>query len=164
MGKSEYFDKGFVRWVFTNYHAFPVVRHSADRAALRRALQVLAAGQALIVYPEGTRVESGGLRAGEPGAGFIAQRSGAPVLPVALIGTRECFPKGARWPRRTPVEVVFGKPFRIGERRADGSRIGRDDAADAIMLSIAELLPPESRGVYSDLKALRARVGALRER
>jgi len=99
MAKSEYFRKPLMRWIFTRYHAFPVVRHSADRAALRRAFDLLKAGEVLIIYPEGTRVESGELATPEPGAGFIAQKAGCPVLPVALTGTRECLPKGARWPR-----------------------------------------------------------------
>jgi 1-acyl-sn-glycerol-3-phosphate acyltransferase len=161
MAKAEYFDKGFTRWLFSNYHAFPVVRHSADRKALKRARDVLDQGQALIVYPEGTRVKVGGLKEAEPGAGFLAQLTQAPVLPVALIGTRDCFPPGATIPRRTRVEVIFGRVFRLPHHRADGSRIVRQDAADAIMLAIAEMLPREQRGVFSDVEGLRARLGDL---
>ncbi len=163
MAKSDYFEKGgFTRWVFTHYHAFPVVRHTADRKAIRRAFEILQDGHALIVYPEGTRVESGGLRVPEPGAGFLAQRKDMPVLPVALTGTRECFPKGARWPRRVPVRIRFGRPFRLPRKDAEGRRILAQDASDAVMLSIAELLPEEMRGAFSDLEAWRAKVGGLR--
>lgn len=162
MAKSEYFARpGFTSWLFTRYHAFPVVRHSPDRRALRRAMEVLRGGQALIVYPEGRRVESPGLEAAEPGAGYLAQRLRVPVQPVALVGTRECFPKGARWPRRTPVAVRFGRPFHLLAER-DGERVSAQEASDAIMLSIAELLPEADRGAYSDLEGLRARVGGLR--
>lgn len=163
MAKSDYFEKGgLTKWVFTRYHAFPVVRHTADRKAVRRAFEILRDGQVLILYPEGTRVESGGLIAAEPGAGFLAQGSGAQVLPVALIGTRECFPKGARWPRRVPVRICFGRPFRLPRKDAGGRRIPAQEAADAVMLSIAELLPEDLRGAFSDLDAWRARVGGLR--
>ena len=164
MAKSEYFvRRSFMRWLVTTYHAFPVVRHSADRRALKRAAQILEAGQALIVYPEGTRVESGGLRRAEPGAGFLAKVSRATVQPVGLVGTRDCFPKGALWPRRVRVAVRFGGPLRIRERRPDGRRVENQEAADAIMLAIAELLPERVRGDYSDLDALRERLAGVSE-
>ena len=59
MAKSEYFKGGIVEMLFRWYHAFPVVRHTADRAALKLSFDLLKAGHALIIYPEGTRVESG---------------------------------------------------------------------------------------------------------
>ena len=159
MAKSEYFKGGgFITWVFRAYHAFPVVRHTADRAALNRAFDILKSEQALIIYPEGTRVESGVLARPEPGAGFIAQRAGCPVVPVGLTGTRECLPKGARWPRRTRVSITFGKPFTVLSKRPDGTRITREEASDAIMLAIAELLPEHQRGAFGDLAAWRKRL------
>jgi 1-acyl-sn-glycerol-3-phosphate acyltransferase len=161
MGKAEYFVKAPMRLLFTSYHAFPVVRHTADRKAVRRARQILEDGHALVVYPEGTRVREGGLKKAEPGAGFLAQITGAPVLPVGLIGTRECFPTGAWWPRRRRVKVVFGKPFSLPARRPDGTRVTHYEASDAIMLAIAELLPEDYRGVYSDVAGLRRRLGGL---
>jgi 1-acyl-sn-glycerol-3-phosphate acyltransferase len=164
MAKSEWFARpSLTRLIFTLYHAFPVVRHSADRKALRRATKILRDGHVLILYPEGTRVESGGLRPAEPGAGFLARSTGAAVQPVALVGTRECFPKGARWPRRVPVRIRFGTPFRLSERRRDGSRVDNQEATDAIMLAIAELLPEEMRGVYADVGDRQDRLVALRE-
>ena len=159
MAKSEYFDKGgFVEWLFRRYHAFPVVRHTPDRTALRTAFDILKSGQALIIYPEGTRVESGVLAEPEPGAGFIAQRAACPVVPVGLTGTRECLPKGAHWPRRTRVSITFGKPFRVLSKRLDGARITRQEAAEAIMVEIAELLPEHQRGAFRDLPAWRKRL------
>lgn len=158
MAKSEYFKGGFITWVFRQYHSFPVVRHTADRAALNRAFDILKAGEALIIYPEGTRVESGVLARPEPGAGFIAQRAACPVVPVGLTGTRECLPKGARWPRRVPVSITFGKPFYVLKKRPDGTKITREEAADAIMLAIAELLPEHQRGAFSELAAWRTKL------
>jgi 1-acyl-sn-glycerol-3-phosphate acyltransferase len=137
------------------------VRHSADRAALRRSFDQLKAGHALIIYPEGTRVESGVLANPEPGAGFLAQKAGCPVVPVGLSGTRECLPRGARWPRRVPVSITFGKPFLVASRRPDGSRISHQEAADAIMVEIAELLPPNQRGAFTDLESHRRRLSGV---
>jgi len=158
MAKSEFFKRGFLTWLFRSYHAFPVVRHSADRTALRTAFEILNSRHALIIYPEGTRVESGVLAQPEPGAGFIAQKAGCPVVPVGLTGTRECLPKGAWWPRRTRVSVTFGKPFIVLSKRPDGTKITREEASDAIMLEIAELLPEHQRGAFRDLAAWRKRL------
>jgi len=158
MAKSEYFQKAWMRWLFNAYGSFPLVRHTADRGALRRAFELLKAGQVLVIYPEGTRVESGVLSLPEPGAGFLAQKSGCPVLPVAVTGTRECLPKGAKWPRRVPVSVRFGKPFTVPAQRAGGGRVSHEEASDAIMLKVAELLPPDKRGRYSDLEGWRKKL------
>jgi 1-acyl-sn-glycerol-3-phosphate acyltransferase len=164
MAKAEWFvGTGPTSWLFRSYHAFPIVRHSPDRRGLKRALRVLQERGALIIYPEGHRVESGGLIAAEPGAGFIARTTGAPVLPVALVGTRDCFPRGAHWPRRARVEVRFGPCIRILDRRPDGRRVENQEGADAIMLAVAELLPPEYRGAYADLDGLRERLSGVWE-
>jgi 1-acyl-sn-glycerol-3-phosphate acyltransferase len=161
MAKSEYFRGRFHRFIFTAYHSFPVVRHTADRVALKRSFDLLKSGQSLVIYPEGTRVESGVLAEPEPGAGFIAQKAACPVLPVGLTGTRECLPKGAHWPRRTRVTITFGKPFYLLQKRADGTRVSHEEASEAIMLAIAELLPPEQRGVFSDLERYRKKLAGV---
>ena len=158
MAKSEYFKGGILEVLFRWYHAFPVVRHTADRAALKRSFDLLKAGHVLIIYPEGTRVESGVLANPEPGAGFLAQKAGCPVVPVGLSGTRECLPKGAHWPRRVPVSITFGKPFVVASKRPDGTRVSHQEAADAIMVEIAALLPANQRGAFSDLESHRRRL------
>jgi 1-acyl-sn-glycerol-3-phosphate acyltransferase len=117
------------------------------------------------MYPEGTRVDAGMLAEPEPGAGFIAQKSGAPVLPVAVTGTQAVMPKGTIVPRRHPVTLRFGKPLTVPQKRADGTRVSHEEASDAIMLAIAELLPPEKRGRYSDMEGWRKRlVGVVASR
>lgn len=158
MAKSEYFKSPLLAWLFRWYQAFPVVRHTADRAALRRAFELLRDGHALVIYPEGTRTLAGKLVRPEPGAGFIAQKADCLVVPVALIGTREVMPKGAKLPRRTPASMTFGKPFRVEARRADGSKVSHQEASDAIMVRIAELLPEHLRGEFSDLEAEKRRL------
>jgi 1-acyl-sn-glycerol-3-phosphate acyltransferase len=161
MAKSEYFKGGITDFLFRKYHSFPVVRHTADRGALKRSFDLLKAGHTLIIYPEGTRVESGVLASPEPGAGFIAQKAGCPVVAVGLSGTRECLPKGARWPRRVPVSITFGKPFLVASKRPDGTKVTHQEAADAIMVHIAELLPAHQRGEFSDLESHRQRLAGV---
>src|SRR6202162_1418565 len=75
MAKSEFFRNPFIAFIYHSYHSFPVVRHTADRAALKRTFDLLKAGHSVIIYPEGTRVESGVLAEPEPCAGFIAQKA-----------------------------------------------------------------------------------------
>lgn len=89
----------------------PVHRGRPDRTALRAGLAVLEAGGALGVFPEGTR-GSGQLDAMSDGVAYLALRSGAPIVPLAVLGTSQAMPKGARLPRwRAPVTLVFGAPF-----------------------------------------------------
>ena len=159
MAKSEWFERpGFTSWLLRSYHAFGVVRHTPDRRALRQAREILDRGGVLVLYPEGHRSETGQLLRAEPGAGFLARASGVEVLPVGLVGTGECVPLGSSLPRRVPVEIRFGPRLRIPAHAADGRKIDNQDASDAIMLAIAELLPAEMRGEYADLEGLRERL------
>lgn len=99
----------------------PVHRGRPDRTALHTGLQVLADGGALGVFPEGTR-GTGTLEEVADGLGWLALRSGVPVVPLAVLGTAAAMPKGARLPRlRAPVTLVFGPPVRLavdGDPRA----------------------------------------------
>lgn len=99
----------------------PVHRGAADRAALRAGLEVLARGGALGVFPEGTR-GTGDLATVNDGLAWLALRSGAPVVPVAVQGTAAALPRGSRVPRlRVPVRLVFGLPVTVataGDPRA----------------------------------------------
>lgn len=148
MTKSESFRRWWGRFVIEGYHGFPVVRHSADRRALRRALGYLAAGHGVVIYPEGSRSPDHRLRRPYPGVGFLARRSGAPVVPAAIWGSERVLPKGRWLPRRAEVHIVFGEPFHLPERAVDGSRMTHQQSADLIMARLATLLPEEYRGVF----------------
>ena len=141
---------GFGTIIIRAYHAFGVVRHTADRAALRRAREILDGGGILFLYPEGHRAWDGRLQRAEPGAGFLARISHVPVLPVAIVGTNDVMGKGHSFPRRRPVRLRFGPPFRLLDRRPDGSKVSNQEASDAVMLRIAEMLPERMWGVYAD--------------
>src|SRR5213079_2854004 len=115
--------------------AFPVRRGEADRPALRMALNVIAEW-----LPRG---ESGQLIRGHPGAAYVAQRSNAPIIPLAVSGTRRAR-LGAFW--RRDIVIRLGEPFRAADLA-----VKADDAqavTDAIMRPVAALMPPEQRGVY----------------
>lgn len=121
--------------------AFPVKRGTADRESLKNAQQVLNEGQALVLFPEGTRQEGDLVGPLFEGAMFIASRVGAPVIPVGLGNTEMAMRKGAWFPRPVRTTVVIGKPIQapISDSRVTRSelnaateelRIGLQEAYD----------------------------------
>lgn len=147
MAKVEWFKNPFLGFLGRTMLCYPVVRHTADRSALRFTLSLLAAGEAVCLYPEGTRSRDLKLHPPEAGAGFLARRAGVPILPVATWGGENVLPTGAKFPRRTGTEVhlVFGRPFTLTETGMDNQ-----EAAEFMMSKVAEMLPAEYRGYYQD--------------
>jgi len=148
MAKAELFKGGWA-WLMRGYHAFPVVRHSADRTALRRAFALLKQGSAVVLFPEGHRSDTARLLRAEPGAGFVARRSGAPLVPIAITGTQNVIGRHTLVPRRAEVVMTFGAPFALPERNGDGSPMDHQQSSDYLMTKIAQLLPLEYQGEYA---------------
>ena len=148
MAKAELF-RGSFAWLMRAYHAFPVVRHSPDRTALRRAFGLLKEGSAVVLFPEGHRAENARLLRAEPGAGFVARRSGAPLVPIAITGTQNVLGRRNKIPRGAEVALTFGEPFQLPERNRDGSPMDHQQSADYLMTKIALLLPLEYQGEYA---------------
>lgn len=120
--------------------AFPVVREKADRKALRHAMQVLQGGQALALFPEGTRTPDGELGPAEAGLGMIAHSTKAPVIPVYLKGTEQALSKMHKKFRLIHPEVRFGKPLDLSaEYEQRGSRETLEAIGARVMAAIAEL-------------------------
>jgi 1-acyl-sn-glycerol-3-phosphate acyltransferase len=148
MAKAELFQGAFA-WLMRGYHAFPVIRHSPDRTALRRAFDLLKHGSAVVLFPEGHRAESARLLRAEPGAGFIARRSGAPLVPVAITGSQRVLGRQKMVLHRADVDMRFGEPFQLPERNQDGTPMDHQQSADYLMTKIAQLLPLENQGQYA---------------
>jgi 1-acyl-sn-glycerol-3-phosphate acyltransferase len=133
------------------WQVIPVRREEVDRRAILRALEVLKAGEIILVAPEGTRGPA--LRPGKEGIAYLASRSGVPVIPVAVTHTSgfPTLPFTRRW-KGPGAEVRFGRPFRF---RTDIGRPGRDQLrkmTDEAMYALAALLPEQMRGAYADLE------------
>ena len=143
MAKIEAFEVFFLGGLMRGKGCFPVRRGESDRRALTTCLQVLKAGNPLGFFPEGTRSRDGVLHRGHPGIAFLARRSGAPILPVGITGTRQAKML------RSAIRVRVGAPFRVTELGL-GVDPSDQETADAIMRRIAALLPADMRGYYAE--------------
>lgn len=145
IGKSEILDWPVMGPLARAYGMIPVRRGEPDRVTLQKGIDVLRAGEALLIAPEGRESPSGTLERAKEGPAFIARHAGVPVVPVAITGTMwpQIF---AAWQRlrRPTLTLSFGPAFHLP---AD---LKRRAAADLMMRHIARQLPPEVRGVYAD--------------
>ena len=113
----------FGRWALV----IELDREGSDRDAIRKCLAALAAGDPVLIFPEGTRSPDGSVREFRPGVALLALRSGAPVVPVSVDGTHRIWGKGMRFPRlfAGPVRIVYGEPVRY-ERPAKAEDVAAD--------------------------------------
>jgi 1-acyl-sn-glycerol-3-phosphate acyltransferase len=138
---------GIFPWL---WQVIPVRRETIDRQALRKALAVLRAGEVLLMAPEGTRSPSMG-RAKE-GLAFLAYRTGATIVPVAVDGTKG-FPTLNPERLRAPGAVIrIGKPFRFKHTGKRPDREQMRKMTDEAMYVVAGMLPEHRRGVYANLQ------------
>lgn len=131
--------------------------NSPDIEALRKAVDTLKGGESVLIFPEGSRSRTGELLQAKKGVALIARRAGVPIVPVALTGTEKFMPiddrdMGGERRHRAHLTVRIGKPFRVEELEvaAEPESDARQALADAMMRRVAELLPPEYRGVYAE--------------
>ena len=158
MAKEDYFTgpglkgRAIKAW-FEMLDMIPVDRDDSRSAvhAIDVALEVLGRGEAFGVYPEGTRSRDGRLYRGRTGVAHLALVSGAPIVPVGLIGTERLQPVGTTVPRIVKVKVRFGPPIRVAGRY-DGVPTGRArrEITDEVMAAIQALSGQEPAGVYNE--------------
>ncbi|MEE2957445.1 MAG: lysophospholipid acyltransferase family protein [Actinomycetota bacterium] len=110
LAKESLFKVPPLGWVIASLGAFPVQRDSADRESMRVARELLADGNLLLVFPEGTRHEGDQVAELYDGTAWLAAKTQSPVVPVGISGTGDAMPTGARLPRPTRVRIVVGPP------------------------------------------------------
>jgi 1-acyl-sn-glycerol-3-phosphate acyltransferase len=159
--KAEYFSaKGPIGRLWaaylrsTNQLAIDRADTRSAQATLEAAVKILRSGELFGFYPEGTRSPDGRLYRGRSGLGYLALNSGAPVIPVAMLGTRKMMPPGRPVPRPAKIEIRIGKPLEFGHLAGDPPGRARRMIADEVMRAIAELSGQEYVHEYaSDAKA-----------
>src|SRR3989304_469637 len=145
MPKPDLFQNPLLPRLFRSVGMYPVKRGQADRRSIRETLDALARGEVVMLFPEGTRSPDGRLMTAEPGAAFLALHAGVPVLPMAVIGTQQAMPKGARFPRRLPGGVRMGPPIPVPRNEGRIDRAEVDAWGRRFMAAIAALLPPDQQ-------------------
>lgn len=121
MGKAELWKYRAGGRFLESLGAFPVHRGGADREALRRAIEVVQAGEALVLFPEGTRRFGPVVKDLFEGAAYVAARTGVPIVPVGIGGSERAMRKGRRFPRPVKVHLVVGPPIPPPPQKGAGS-------------------------------------------
>ncbi len=151
--KAEYFSPGHPAGVLLRLIGQMPIERGARRGAreaLEASLALLRTGGVFGIYPEGHRSPDGRLYRGRTGVGWLALASGAPVIPVGMVGTQHVLPRGAKVPHRGHVEIRFGRPVDLAAwaGRPEDPR-ARRAATDAVMDAIAALTDQPRAAGYS---------------
>ncbi|PPF73830.1 1-acyl-sn-glycerol-3-phosphate acyltransferase [Rathayibacter sp. AY1E6] len=157
LAKSDYFTGTGVRGAlsrafFTSVGAVAVERGAGQAAqeALDLGRAILERDEAFAVYPEGTRSRDGRLYKGRTGVAWLALTTGAPVVPVGMIGTQELQPVGTRVPRLHRITVRFGAPLDLSRHGSADSGRARRHATDEMMAAVHALSGQELAGAYNE--------------
>lgn len=171
MGKAEYFEgkgiKGkFKKWWFTSVGVFPVDRSGGSKSlgALAHAREILEDGHLFGIHVEGTRSPDGRLYRGHTGAARLALETGCPLIPTALIGSREIQKPGQIIPSKGKTQVIYGKPIPV-ERKSDDD-ITHEEArelTDRLMREIQKLSGQEYVDEYAQKVKARLKAEAAEE-
>lgn len=162
LAKSEYFTaKGLRGWAMRLFFAgtgqLPIDRSGgkASEDSLNTGLRVLASGELLGIYPEGTRSPDHKLYRGRTGIARMLLEARVPVIPVAMVGTQELMPAGAKLPRIRRIGVVIGEPLDFSRFAGlEGDRYILRAVTDAIQYTLWELSGQQYADVYaSSIKA-----------
>jgi 1-acyl-sn-glycerol-3-phosphate acyltransferase len=152
IGAIDVFEKPYQGQLLRAYGVIPVHRGDYDRPLLTKMVKILEAGYPLLISPEGSRSHVPGIMKARQGVAYLIEKTGVPVVPVALVGTTEDFWQRAKRGERPPLEIRIGKPILLPEITGRGTERheARQNNADLVMRYIAGLLPVEYRGVYAE--------------
>jgi 1-acyl-sn-glycerol-3-phosphate acyltransferase len=115
MAKEELFRNKLIGGLLRSVGAFPVKRGEGDTESVRHTIDLLESGEAVLIFPEGTRGDGVTMGPLNKGVGLIAKRTGVPIVPVGVVGTHVALPRGAKKLKRHPITLVYGTPFTYAE-------------------------------------------------
>ena len=169
MGKAEYFDgkgiKGrFKKWWFTSVGVFPVDRSGGSKSlgALNHAKEILEDGHLFGIHVEGTRSPDGRLYRGHTGAARLAFETGCPIIPTAIIGSRDLQKPGQVIPNKGKSKVIYGVPIPV--ERKDPQDVTHEELrelTDRVVRAIAQMSGQEYVDEYA--QTVKARMKAEQE-
>ncbi len=110
MARSSLFRNEWFRRLIVSLNAFPLKREGTDVGTLRRAVRLLKEGRVVLVFPEGTRTETGAIQLLHRGFTLIAKEGRARIVPVAIEGAFRAWPRKRHYPRSSPITISFGRP------------------------------------------------------
>ncbi len=143
--------QAWIRWLAKNLNFIFIDRYNADLKTMRKMMEMMEAGNSLVIAPEGTRSRTGSLIEGKPGVAYLAAKSGFPVVPVGITGTEDRVIWGnIRRFRKSKVTLTAGQPFTIPPLDRNNREAALQGALDEIMCRIAAILPERYRGVYAE--------------
>ena len=150
LAKKEVYDYPVIGIFPKIWGVVPVSRGEVDRKAIKKVMNILKAGEIVLVAPEGTRDSE--LRPAKEGIAYLGSRSGVPIIPTAIEGT-EPFPAfrlTSAW-KTSGALIRFGRPFRFRSTYKKANREDLHKMTDEAMYILAGMLPSHRRGYYSDL-------------
>jgi 1-acyl-sn-glycerol-3-phosphate acyltransferase len=111
VARGSLFNFGPFGRVINSLNAIPIDREGIGLSGIKESLKRLKRGEMLLIFPEGTRTPDGQIKPFRPGFTSLAVRSGAAILPVAIEGAYQCWPKSQKLPRPGKIRVHYGKPI-----------------------------------------------------
>jgi 1-acyl-sn-glycerol-3-phosphate acyltransferase len=111
MAKDELFHNKLFGALITSLGSFPVKRGETDTESIRRAISLLEEGEAVLIFPEGTRGDGESIQELSRGVAMLAKRTNVPVIPVGVIGTNIVMPRGKARGQKHLTTLVYGEPF-----------------------------------------------------
>lgn len=143
---NDFYALPFARWFFALVGAVPMARGRRARRALHRAAALVRRGHVVAFFPEGRLSQTGAPGEPQRGIGYLARRTGAPILPVGVAGAFRVWPRKARWFRRSDVRLLFGQPLRWS-----APLTGSDEAQRSAERAFALHLMDRVRGLVENL-------------
>ncbi|MDI6715851.1 MAG: lysophospholipid acyltransferase family protein [Actinomycetota bacterium] len=140
MAKSELFKIPIFGSLIRALNAFPIKRGIADKGAIAHSLKVLSKGGVLLIFPEGTRQRSGNLGPAYPGVTSIALKTGAPIVPIGLIGTDKILPDGRKLLRFPKLKVRIGDVIKVEKTGAKDRKQKEEELTKRLMNEINNLV------------------------
>lgn len=140
LARESLFHNPILGAVLRSWNVVPVDRDGGGAAGLRIIMERLQAGNAVILFPEGTRSPNGALQPARSGIGLLAIKCQAPVVPVRVFGTFAAYGRHLRLPRPRRVAVKFGRPLDLDRLRAEARQCSKNRLKEIYQLTASEIM------------------------